>query len=125
MLHAAAAFQVMAPGMVDQNAPHHLGRNGEKMGTILPLHVLVIHQAHVGFVDQSGGLQAIAGAFASHVAARQAVEFVINDWGQLSRALDLRHSRPGETRSLGHEVAFRSRRPAVVTNSPLRAPWSS
>ena len=52
------------------------------MGAILPLHALVIHQSHVGFVDQSGGLQAMTGALTFHVASRQAVEFVINDGRQ-------------------------------------------
>src|SRR5674476_372163 len=52
------------------------------MGPILPLHALVIHQAHVGFVDQGGGLQAMTGALTFHVASRQAVEFVIDDWSQ-------------------------------------------
>ena len=48
----------------------------------------IIHQAHVGFIDQGRGLQAVAGALAFHVAARQAVEFVINDRGQpFERAL--------------------------------------
>src|SRR5664279_87951 len=49
------------------------------MGAILPLHVLVIHQPHVGFVDQSGGLQTMTEALTSHVASREAMEFVIND----------------------------------------------
>src|ERR1035437_7203573 len=88
MLHSASAFQVVAPGMLYQNAPHQLGRNREKMGSILPLHALIIHQAHVGFIDQGRGLEAVAGALAFHVAARQAVELVINDGGQpVERAL--------------------------------------
>ena len=82
VLHAASAFQVVAPRMFHQNAPHQLGRNREEMGAILPLHALIIHQAHVGFIHQGRRLQAVAGALASHVAARQAVELVINDGGQ-------------------------------------------
>jgi hypothetical protein len=52
------------------------------MSAILPLHACVIHQPHVGFVDQSGGLQAVAGTLTFHIAARETVEFVINDRGQ-------------------------------------------
>jgi hypothetical protein len=52
------------------------------MCAVLPLHSLVIHQAHVGFIDQSGGLQAVTGTLTSHVASRQTVEFVIDDWSQ-------------------------------------------
>jgi hypothetical protein len=36
---------------------------------VLPLHTLVIHQAHNGFVDQSGGLQNMAGPLAVHLLA--------------------------------------------------------
>src|ERR1022692_449658 len=79
MQHIAPTFQVTAPRMINQNAPHQLGRNREKMGAILPLHVLVIHQPHIGFVDQSGGLQAMTGAFSFHVSSREAMEFAIND----------------------------------------------
>ena len=68
--------------MFHQNAPHQLGRNREKMGTILPLHALVVHQSNVGFVNQGGCLQAVTGALASHVASRKAAEFVIDDRGQ-------------------------------------------
>jgi hypothetical protein len=53
--------------MFNQNAPHQLGRNSEKMGAILPLHALIIHQAHVGFINQSRRLQAVTGALAFHV----------------------------------------------------------
>src|ERR1019366_5440915 len=82
VLNATPAFQVVTPRMVYQYAPHQLSRNGEEMGAILPLHALVIHQAQVGFIDQGRGLEAMAGALMSHVAARQAVEFVVNDGGQ-------------------------------------------
>jgi hypothetical protein len=78
----AAAFQVMSARVFNQNAPHQLGRNRKKMCAVLPIHSLVIHQAHVGFIDQSGGLQAVTGTLTSHVASRQTVEFVIDDWSQ-------------------------------------------
>ena len=82
VLHATPALQVATPGVVHQNAAHHLGRNGEEMGAILPLHALIIHQAPVGFIDQGRGLEAVAGALMFHVAARQTVELVVNDGGQ-------------------------------------------
>jgi hypothetical protein len=70
------------PRMIYQNAPHQLGRNGEKMGAILPLHSIVIHQAHPGFIDNGRCLEAVAGPLASQVATRQPVELVINNRGQ-------------------------------------------
>ena len=77
--HAASAFQIAAPRVVHQNAAHQLRRNGEKMGAVLPLHAVVVHQPQVGFVDQGRGLQAVAGALARHVAVRQAVKLLIDD----------------------------------------------
>jgi hypothetical protein len=82
MLHAVPAFQVVTPRVVHQNAPHQLGRNGEEMGSILPLHSIVIHQAQVGFIHKGRGLEAMSGALLLHVAARQTVELVVNDGGQ-------------------------------------------
>src|SRR5262245_45591160 len=73
------ALYVMAPGMVDQYAPHHLGRNCEKMGAILPLHALVVNQTHVGFIHQGSGLERVAWALALHVVVSQSAEFFIND----------------------------------------------
>ena len=69
--------------MFDQDAPHQLSRNGKKMGAILPLHAPVIHQAHVGLINQGRRLKAVAGPLASDVALGKAVEFVIDDGGQL------------------------------------------
>jgi hypothetical protein len=53
------------------------------MSPVLPLHSVVIHQAHVGFIDQRGRLEAVAGALTTHVAVRQAVELRIDDRRQL------------------------------------------
>ena len=44
--------------------------------------ILVVDESHVSFVHQGCGLQAVTGALATHVAAGEAVEFVINDGGQ-------------------------------------------
>src|SRR5271165_5993152 len=88
MLHAASPFQVLAPCMFDQNAPHQLGRDGKKVRPILPLHALVVHQAHIGLIDQGCSLQQVSRTLALHVMACQAVEFLIDDRGQpFQRAL--------------------------------------
>src|ERR1700676_5012878 len=52
------------------------------MSAILPLHALIINQAHVGLIYQGRRLQAVTRALAPHVAACQAVELVINDGSQ-------------------------------------------
>ncbi len=63
-------------------APHHLGGNGEEMGTILPAHAVVPHQAHVGFVHEGGRLERVAAALAQHIAGSQAAELCMNDGSQ-------------------------------------------
>ena len=81
-LQAASAFQIMAARMIYQNAPHHRGGNGEKMGAILPLHSFIIHQPHMGFIHQGRGLEAMSRTLALHVPASQAMELVVNDGRQ-------------------------------------------
>src|SRR6516225_8829396 len=58
------------------------------MGPVLPVHPLVVDQAHICLVDQRGGLQAMADALAFHVAACEAAKLVVHDRRQLrERAL--------------------------------------
>ena len=88
MRHTRPALYVMAARMINQNAPHHLGRHRKEVCAILPLHALILHQSHVGVIDQSSRLEGVAGALAFHIAMSQAAEFIINDGGQpLQRAL--------------------------------------
>src|SRR5579863_10193243 len=88
------------------------------MGAILPLHVLIIHQAHVGLIDQSRGLEAVAGALAFHVAACQAVKLVINDGGQPMEGA-LVSVAPG-----AEQPAYITRRRLVSLRGPLHALWA-
>ena len=82
MLDAATALDVAAPRMVHQDAAHHLRRHGKEMRAILPLHARVVGQAHIGFVDQGGRLQAVARALATHVVAGQTMQLGIDDGRQ-------------------------------------------
>jgi hypothetical protein len=42
--------------IVDQNPPHHLSRDPEKMRSVLPMNILLIDQLHESFIDERGGL---------------------------------------------------------------------
>ena len=79
MRHATPAFQIVAPGVLHQDAPHQLRRHREEMRAILPLHPLIAYEAHVRLIHQRRRLQAMARPLAPHVAARQTVELVIHD----------------------------------------------
>jgi hypothetical protein len=49
-------------GVVDEDAAHGFGAGGEEVAAAVPaLPLLHVHQAQVGFVDQRGGLQRLAG----------------------------------------------------------------
>ena len=88
MLYTTSALDVVATSMVDQYAPHHLRRNCEEVGAILPLHSLVVHQAHVRLVYQRGCLEGVVRPLALHVAVSEATKFIINDRCQtIQRAL--------------------------------------
>src|SRR3954451_13149967 len=52
------------------------------MRPALPLHALVVHQSHVGLIHQSRGLETMASTLTSHVAPREAPQFVVDDGRQ-------------------------------------------
>jgi hypothetical protein len=48
------------------------------MGAILPMHALIVHQAHIGLVYEGGGLERVAPALALHIAVGQAAELFVD-----------------------------------------------
>lgn len=52
------------------------------MGSILPVHALIVDQARVAFVNQRGRLEAMASALTPHVTIRQAMKFVVDRGSQ-------------------------------------------
>ena len=79
MLDVCAALRVAAPRTLDKDTAHRLRGDGKKMGAVLPVHALVVDQAHVRFVDQRCGLQAVAGTLTFQEIMRQTVEFGVDD----------------------------------------------
>ena len=69
--------------VVNQNAPHQLSGNGEKVRPILPRNVLLIRKFEVGFVNQSGRLQGMARTLPPHEGRSQTPQFVVNQRNQL------------------------------------------
>jgi hypothetical protein len=58
--------------------PPQTGGHGEKVRPILPPDVLRIDEADAGFVDQGGGLKAVASPLVGHAASRDAVQFSVH-----------------------------------------------
>src|ERR1700674_832096 len=52
------------------------------MGAVLPAYVLPVNQPKVGLVDQRTRLQGVPGALVAKVMVRQAVQLLIDQWGQ-------------------------------------------
>jgi hypothetical protein len=76
LLCVAASFCVSArASVVNQNPPHHLGRNAKEMSPTLPLDVTLIYQTQECFIQESGGLQGVTRPLFLYMAMGQSVEF--------------------------------------------------
>src|SRR6266436_9896590 len=69
--------------MVNHDAPHQLRGRRDKVGAALPERLRIIDQSQVGFVENDGGLQGVAGAFPAHVMVREPVQFGLHQRKQL------------------------------------------
>jgi hypothetical protein len=58
---AAAFLPAAVSGVIHQNPLHLAGRDGEKMHTVIPIH-LGAYRADVCFVDQGGRAQGMSAA---------------------------------------------------------------
>src|SRR6266496_2879735 len=74
--------------MVNHDAPHQLRGGRDKVGPALPDRFRIIDQPQVGFVENGGGLQGVAGALPAHVMMCESVQFGLHQWKQfLQRSL--------------------------------------
>jgi hypothetical protein len=64
--------------MIHQDVPHHLGRNAEKVGAVLPFLRFLADQTQIGLVHQSRALQGVIGALSPETAARDAAQLFID-----------------------------------------------
>jgi hypothetical protein len=78
-LDAVAFAGAAAACVVDQDAAHLRGRDGEEVHAIVHLERLAAEEAEIGLVDQRRGLQNVAGAFAAQVAGGQPVQVGVDD----------------------------------------------
>ena len=79
---AAALERTLGARHIHEHAPHHLRGHREKVRPVLPPHLRRIHQSQIGLVNQRGGLQAVAGPLAAHIAVREAAQLRIDQWDQ-------------------------------------------
>src|SRR5438477_12702062 len=69
--------------MINHDVPHHLRGRRDKVGPALPDRLDVVDQAQVGFVENGGRLQRVAGPLPAHVMVGEPVQFRVHQWEQL------------------------------------------
>src|SRR5262245_5018139 len=75
-------------GVADQDLAHQPRRGAEEMSAVLPIYVALVYQPQKCLVNQSRRLERMAGALATHVAARHTAQFAVDERRQfISRAL--------------------------------------
>jgi hypothetical protein len=75
------------PGVIDEDAAHHLGRYREELDAILPSGILRA-EPQVGFVNEVGGLQCVTGVLAPHIAVSSAPQLCVNEREERTRSAD-------------------------------------
>src|SRR5262245_46133474 len=82
---SAAAFDAsLATGVVDKDAPHGLSGSGKEMAAAVPvLRFLPFHQAEIGFMNKSRGLERLARSLLRQLLRRQLAKFVVDERQEL------------------------------------------
>ena len=73
-----ATRRVRTACMIDENAPHDIRSNAEKVRPIFPRHSLLAEEAQVGLVDERSGLQRMIAAFAREKTRGQIAQFTVH-----------------------------------------------
>src|SRR5262252_7509978 len=74
-------------GVVNQDAPHCLGRNRKKMGAILPVNGALVDQFEISLVNQGGGFQCLLMVLTMKILVRHSSQFAVDDRQQLAEGL--------------------------------------
>jgi hypothetical protein len=74
---SAALLGAAQPRLVDQDPPHHPGRDSEKVGAVAPFHLPLIDQPDVRLVNECRRLEGVTGRFAKHIRRGHAAKVVI------------------------------------------------
>ena len=81
--HTSSLLSMARARAFDQNLSHRSCGNGKKMGTVLPLQILVTQQPQIGFMNQCRGLQGLPVAFPTQVSPGEPAQFLVNNGKQL------------------------------------------
>ena len=65
--------------MVHEDTPHHSGRDGEKLGAILPRHLPLVDQPQKRFMNERRRLQGVIRPLAAKVSGRTAAKLFVQE----------------------------------------------
>src|SRR5262249_14261160 len=104
---SAALLPGLAPGGLDQDAPHGLGRGGEEMSLAVPLATRGgADQPQIGLVHQGRRLECVTGRLVRQPPGRHPAELVVNQAEQLLARLTVTVvTRRENTNRLVHRCA--------------------
>src|SRR5262245_62451497 len=69
--------------MVNQDVSHQLCRQAEELRAALPVHILLLHQFHIGFINKRSWLECVVITFSAKIDVGQLVELVIDQGHQI------------------------------------------
>src|SRR5262249_945711 len=103
---ATMLVPLLAPGMLHQDAAHGLGTGGEEMAAMVPLVAVGgADEPEVGFVNESGRLQGVAGRLVGQAGRGKAAELVLAPRQQLRGSVGIALFNGGQDEGdLAHDV---------------------
>src|SRR5262245_29650008 len=108
MPSAAALDASLASGVVDEDTPHGLSSGSEEVAAAVPvLRFLSFHQAQIGFMNKSRGLERLPRLLLRQLLRRQLAELVVDERQELLGGTGVALLDGGQNaRDLGHSGQF-------------------
>src|SRR5262249_61977222 len=107
---AAVLDTLLAAGALDEDAAHGFGGRGEEVAAVTPLglpgRMAPQDQPQVGFVDEGGGLERLAGLLLGQLLGREPPQLVIDQRQELARRVGVAFvDGRQDTRDVAHGIA--------------------
>jgi hypothetical protein len=108
--------------MVNQDPAHHSRRQRKEVRAVAPVHGLLTHQSHEGFMHEGGSLNRVIRSFAAQMSLGQRAQFPVQERRQLPES-SVVPAAPLNEQS-GHRAIrlISHRHPPCVANPRVRDP---